>query len=452
MAESTQSRMAYLASINTTPNAYTSVVADSIYKVQDSELPYVAFVQTSDVNRKSEYLQAINRTLSAQAGPEGFEGNRMQYLLTLLRSGAKPLSKARTPFINNMIGIEDSSALEKVINAAYASNQEPIEWLSRYTGSLGPAVIKQPDTTTKFTKQIQTAFQYKDLGDARQAYSNAYFTAFGSYPAADLDKKFQDSFNAQEKVQNQPTTTAGKTQFAPIYDTKSKPVIDSKTKKQVVDSFGNKKFSKIKTDAAGVKQYTPITTGTSTQKGEGFTADEQKQHLADFLVTNFPEESWDEETLGGSAKSAFDALKAANTNNYDDAPDLATLSPIIKSLLKSTDADVSTTILKAYQDDARKKAGTRFMSIADLVSAGKDAKDIIDPLVRTVSQFLEKDVTVNDTFMKKVLNFQGADGKYRMMNDYELEQALISHPDYGKTSRAKNESVNLFQSLKGALS
>lgn len=89
------------------------------------------------------------------------------------------------------------------------------------------------------------------------------------------------------------------------------------------------------------------------------------------------------------------------------------------------------------------------MSIADSIAAGKDAKEIIDPLIKTVSQFLEKDVTLNDTFMKKILNFQGSDGKYRMMNDYELHQALIKHPDYGKTSTAKNESVNLFQSLKG---
>ena len=88
------------------------------------------------------------------------------------------------------------------------------------------------------------------------------------------------------------------------------------------------------------------------------------------------------------------------------------------SLLKSTDADVSTTILKSYQDDIRKKTGTRFMSIADSLAAGKDANEIIEPLLRTVSQFLEKDVTLNDTFMKKALNFQGADGKYRMMNDY----------------------------------
>lgn len=437
-----------LKTINTTPTAYTSVIAPSIYSSTDE---YLSFVQTSDVNRKSEFLQNINRKLSAQPGPEGFAGNRMQYFITLLRSGKKPLSKAKTPLAGGMLGIEDSAALEKTINAAYASNMEPIEWLSKYVQSIGPTVVKQPDTTTKFTKQIQTAFQYKDLGDARQAYSNAYFTAFAQYPTADLDKKFQDSYNAQEKLQNQPTTTAGKTEFAPIYDTKSKPVIDPKTKKQVVDKFGNKKFSRITTDAAGVKQYTPITTGTSTRMGEGFTAEEQKQQVADFLVSNFPEEAFDATTIGGTAKNAFDAFRAANTNNYGEAPDLATLSPLIKSLLKSTDADVSATILKKYQDDIRAKTAGRFMGIADSLNAGKDAKEIIEPLIKSVSQFLEKDVTVNDTFMKKILNFQGSDGKYRMMNDYELQQALIAHPDYGKTSTAKNEAVNLFQSLKGAL-
>ena len=48
MAESTQSRMAYLASINTTPTAYASVVGPSIYGSTD---PYLSFVQTPDPNR-----------------------------------------------------------------------------------------------------------------------------------------------------------------------------------------------------------------------------------------------------------------------------------------------------------------------------------------------------------------------------------------------------------------
>lgn len=436
--------MAVTDKINTTPTAYTSIIAPSIY---DSESQLLAFVQTSDVNRKSEFLQNINRQLSQQAGPPGFAGNQMQYLQTLLRV---KLSKAKTPIAGNMIGIEDSAALEKVINAAYASNMEPIEWLSNYNLSLTPDVVKQPDTTTRFTKQIQTAFQYKDLGDARQAYSNAYFTAYGQYPAADLDKKFQDSFNSQVKKQNQPTTTAGKTEYAPIYNTKSKPVIDPKTKKQVIDKFGNKKFSSIQT-VDGVKQYTPITTGTSTSQGDGFTAEEQKQQLADFLVANFPEESFDPANLGGLAKSAFDSLRATHTNNYDEAPDLAKLAPVIKSLIQSTDTNVSNEIMKKYQSDVRSRTASRFMGIADSLNAGNDANQVIEPLMRTLSTSLETDINNKDDLLIRLLNFQGSDGKYRLPNEYEIGQAVISDSRYGKTSTAKNEAVNLFQSFKNAI-
>lgn len=437
--------MAVTDKINTTPTAYTSIIAPSIY---NSESQLLAFVQTSDVNRKSEILQNINRELSRQEGPPGFAGNQMQYLQTLLR---QKLSKAKTPIAANMIGIEDSAALEKVINAAYASNMDPFTWLETYNLSLsGGKEIKQPDTTTRFTKQIQTALNYKDLGDARQAYSNAYFTAYGQYPAADLDKKFQDSFNSQVKKQNQPTTTAGKTEYAPIYDTKSKPVIDPKTKKQVIDKFGNKKFSSIKT-VDGVKQYTPTTTGISTSQGDGFTAEEQKQQLADFLVANFPEESFDPANLGGLAKSAYDSLRATNTNNYDEAPDLAKLSPVIKSLIQSTDTNVSNEIMKKYQSDVRSRTASRFMGIADSLNAGNDANEVIDPLMRTLSTSLETDINIKDPLLIKLLNFQGSDGKYRLPNEYEVGQAIISDSRYGKTSTAKNEAVNLFQSFKNAI-
>jgi hypothetical protein len=68
--------------------------------------------------------------------------------------------------------------------------------LSDYNSTLVAKGPKQQDTTTKYTKQIQTALQFKDLGDARQYYSDAYFAAYGKYPEAELDKKFQDSWNA----------------------------------------------------------------------------------------------------------------------------------------------------------------------------------------------------------------------------------------------------------------
>ena len=69
----------------------------------------------------------------------------------------------------------------------------------------------------------------------------------------------------------------------------------------------------------------------------------------------------------------------------------------------------------------------------------------------TASQFLESDVTVNDNLMKKILNFQGSDGKYRLPNDYELNQMLLNDSRYARTSTAKNESINTAQALTSRL-
>lgn len=91
------------------------------------------------------------------------------------------------------------------------------------------------------------------------------------------------------------------------------------------------------------------------------------------------------------------------------------------------------------------------MGVADYVKSGGDAKTIIDPLLKSLSANLESDITEKDKLAIKLLNFQGADGKFRLPNQYEIDQAVMADSRYGKTSKAKNEAVNLFQSLKGAL-
>lgn len=427
-------------------NSHTTAVPASPYASDDM---YLAFALASDPNRKAGLLQDINRSLSAQAAPEGFAGNMMEYLLTLMRS--RGISKSKTPITNNMVGIQDALALENVIKAAQASSLRPVEWLSRQLPDTGGAVKKKRDVSTQFTRQIQTAFQYLDLGDAREAYTDAYFVAHGYYPSKDLDTKFQTAWNNKEKNQNQPTTTKTTTEFAPVYDTKSNPVIDKKTKKQAVDKFGNKKYSKFAYDVNGERRYETVIKGTSTRQGLGFTDEEQDRLLAEFIVNNSPEEKWNAEDIRGAAKSIFNSLQSAHTNNYDTAPDLATLTPMIKSLLKSTDEKVSETIMKDYVDSIRAKTGSRFMSLSEVLAGGKDAIENVAPLLTNVSTYLEKDFTVDDPFIKQILNFQGSDGKYRMMNDYELDQAVKAHPAYAKTSKAKNESVNLYQTLKGQL-
>jgi hypothetical protein len=417
----------------------------SIYT--DPKNPYVFFAQATDPVRKAQALQDIARSLSAQPGPAGYQGSQLSYIQQLMRKSK--ISKSTTPL--GQIGLDESSALEKVILASIASNVDPLTFLEDYTTSLKPKTIAQPDTTTKYTKQIQSALQLKDLGDSRQAYSDAYFKAYGQFPPAELDKRFQEAWNNEVKKQLQPTTTEGKVEYAPIYDTKSKAVIDPKTKKQKVDKFGNKVFAKIKTNDEGVKQYKTITTGATTSRGEGFTAEEQTQFLADFLVENFPEASWTVEDIGGTAKTLYDSIKATALANYQDAPTLPEVSALIKNIMSSPDEKVQAEMYRQYTDELAKKSTGRFMAIQNLVQPGETASKYVDPLLKSLSNALETEITVKDQLAIKALNFKGEDGTYRLPNDFELNQMVMSDSRFDKTSGAINTAVNMAQTLKNAL-
>jgi hypothetical protein len=415
----------------------------------DQTDPLVLFAQTTDPVRKAGYLMDIRRKYSGKA-PGGYPGTEFDYIQALLRNAG--ISKSTTPIGGGMVGLEDSAALEKVILAGIASQQDPLTFLENYNASLKPKEgPKQPDTTTKYTKQIQTALQFKDLGDARQYYSDAYFAAFGQWPSADLDKKFQTSWNTQVKQQNQPTTTAGKTESAPIYDTKSKPVIDAKTKKQKVDKFGSKVFSKIKTNAEGVRQYKSVTTGTSTKQGEGFTEEEQTQFLADFLVDNFPESEWNVEDIGGTAKTIYDTFKAYHTGNYDAVPDFATLSPIIKNMMSTPDEKVQNEIYSQYISGIQEKTSNKFMALKNVVKPGETANKYIAPLLTELSNELETTIDVKDNLAIQMLNYKDEKGEFRLPNEFEKRQLIMNDKRYDSTSAAINTAVNMAQSLKNAL-
>lgn len=415
----------------------------------DQTDPLVLFAQTTDPVRKAGYLMDVRRKYSRPA-PGGYPGTEFDYIQALLRNAG--ISKSTTPIGGGMVGLEDSAALEKVILAGIASQQDPLTFLENYNASLKPKEgPKQPDTTTKYTKQIQTALQFKDLGDARQYYSDAYFAAFGQWPSADLDKKFQSSWNTQVKQQNQPTTTSGKTEYAPVYDTKSKPVIDPKTKKQKVDKFGNKEFSKIATNAEGVKRYTSVTKGTATSAGEGFTGEEQTKFLADFLVENFPEASWNVDDIGGTAKTIYDTFKAYHVGNYDAAPDFATLSPIIKNMMSNPDEKVQNEIYSQYISGIQEKASSKFMALKNVIKPGETANKYVAPLLEDLTNQLETNIDVKDSLAIQMLNYKDDKGEYRMPNEFEKRQLIMNDKRYDGTSAAINTAVNMAQSLKNAL-
>jgi hypothetical protein len=347
--------------------------------------------------------------------------------------------------------LTDPTALTNVINASVALNQDPFTFLENYNASVKGKEIAQPDTTTKFTKQVQSSLQLKDLGDARQQYSDAYFKAYGYFPTAELDTKFQQSWNAKAKRELQPTTTESKTEFAPIYNTKSKPVMDQATGKQKVDKFGNKVYSGIKTNAEGVKQYKTVVTGKTSAQGEGFTAEEQTQFLATFLSDNFPDAQWNVDDIGGAARTIYETIKSYHTSNYEDAPDFASVSPIIKNVLSTPDQKVQEEMFTQYVNGLQKKATGRFMSLQDLIQPGESANKYIDPVLKSLSTALETNITVKDPLAQQVLNFKGEDGKYRMPNDFELNNLVVNDKRNDATSTSINTAVNMAQTLRNAL-
>jgi hypothetical protein len=412
--------------------------------------PYLPYLNAPDATAKAIELQNLKRMLSSQAAPTGVkETNMFDYWQSLAR--ATGFSKAKTPI--GVIGPGDDSAMATIIGLAAANNADPIPYLQtlkNYGVGAKPGP-KQIDTTTKYNKQVSTALQLKDITDARSDFNDAYFAAFGLAATKDLDDKFVTQWNNTAKEQKPTTTTNQTTSFAPLYDKKSKPVIDPKTKKQKIDKFGSPVFSKPLKNKEGIDQFRTINKTDTITSGEGFTAEEQEQFVADFLVKNFPNEKFTAENLGGAAKSIYDDLVGASTKNYATAPDFGTLAPVIKDILSTTDQNVAQEKIKQYKTTIRNQVAAKYMGIADYVNAGEDAEKYVKPLMQSLSNALERDVTEKDPILKQALNFKGDDGKYRLPNDWEMTKLIMSDAGYGKTSTAINESVNMFQSLKSKL-
>ena len=437
-----------------TPTAFASmsnaIVSGMPANMYDARNPYLPYLNAPDATAKAIELQNLKRMLSAQAAPTGAkETNMFDYWQSLAR--ATGFSKAKTPI--GVIGPGDDSAMATIIGLAAANNADPITYLQtlKAYGVGAKPGPKQPDTTTKYNKQVSTALQLKDITEARLEFGNAYFTAFGVAPTGDLDKKFTNQWNSTIKAQAPTTTSSTVTSFAPVWDKKSKPVIDPKTKKQKIDKFGNPEYSKQLRNPDGVLQYQAINKTSTTTTGEGFNAEEQQQFLADFLIKNFPQESFNVENLGGAAKAIYDDLVGTNVKNYSKAPDFASLAPVIKDILGTTEQNVAEEKIRQYKVTIRNQAAAKYMGIADYVNAGEDAEKYVKPLMQSLSNALERDVTEADPLLKQALNFKGDDGKYRLPNDWEMTKLIMSDPGYGKTSTAINEAVNLTQGLRSKL-
>lgn len=443
----------YYAKKASTQTAYQSMNEGGIgQNIYGPDNPYVGYIQQSDSAGKALAFQKLYRGLIATSDmvPAGSPyKNNFQYLQALLRKSN--LSSAKTPLGVLDAEGKDQNALSKALQNAIGLNLPINQYLQMIidTGAGVPGKgAKKVDTSTKYSKQVTSALQLKDENEARMMFEDAFFKAYGMNPSAELSSAFGKAWNTEAKAQVAPTTTSYVTTYNKVYD-KTKPIIDPKTKKPKLDADGKPMYQQKSVD--GVLQWEPVTRQTTVATGEGFTEEEQNNFLANFLVSNFPDAEFDSQTVGGAARSIYDSIVGLHRNNYSAIPSFEAVAGTIKGMLSKTDAAVAKEVFDQYSRKVRDSIKTRFMSLSDWIDEGNDASEKIKPLLDTASQFLESDITIDDDLSKKLLNFQGSDGKYRLPNDYELQQLLLNDSRYARTSTAKNESVNAFQTLANRL-
>lgn len=426
--------------------------------------PYVKYLTAS--GDPVAAAREFNRLYAGLAGTAASAGskfnNSWEELQTLLRANKYSNGKSAIGIVDSA----DRTGLAKAIQDSLAMGQtDVIQFLGALSasGGRGNTAIKQPDTTKKFNTQVTRALQMKDLGDATRALTDAYMLAFTTAPTQEMIADFQNKWNAEVKAQTPSVTSEAVTKYVPVSD-KSQPIFDKtkpvlgkngKPKKdskgniiyqQKLDKDGNPMFKQLK-NKEGVLQYEAITSTKTATPGEGFTAEEQQAFMANYIATNYPSEQWNLDTIGGAAKNIYDAIAEVNRNNYENVPTFQEIAPLITQIIGTGNSQVASELLQKYVDTTRSKTAKRFMSLADDIAAGNDAKPIIDRYSNVASSTLETTVGIDDPLMLSILNYKDDKGNFRLPNDYELSTMLMNDPRRARTSAAKNEAVNMAQSL-----
>jgi hypothetical protein len=289
-----------------------------------------------------------------------------------------------------------------------------------------------------------------DIGDATKKFTDEFFLAYGVLPNNDSIQAFRKAWNAEVRTQRATTATETVTKMAKVYDKNSEPVIDKKTGKQKLDKFGQPMYKSQLKNAEGVLQYKPMIGQDTLTMGQGFTAEEQSEFMADYLVANFPEIA-DAEDLGGAARTIYDAVVKLDQDNYREVSNFASVAPVIKEVIGSGRPEVAQEYLKQYTDRVRKDSATRYMAIAKNLAEGQNVADLAKPLMDEASAVLETSVDIKDPLIVQMLNFQAPNGEYRLPNEFEKKQLLMKDSRMQRTSTAINSAVNVAQTLRSRL-
>lgn len=304
----------------------------------------------------------------------------------------KGFSKGKSDI--GLVDIDDIKGLRELVFNSSATGIDYMSYLDKYKGA-GTAA-----GGPTFSKQIATALQYKDATDAAAALNDAYFQTYNTYPSAKVISDFKTAFNKRAELEAATTTTT------------------------------------TTTSGAGTGAV------TSKQKvltsGQGFTAQEQQQFMADYLAKNFNVKGV--EGLGGRVRSLYLDITNAYKANNQPVPAFQSIAPVIKDIIGTGDETSAKQKLENAKQKLRDIVARQYIGIADALQAGNDYADYAQPYANTLSTIWEKNVDINDKAMKEVLNYN--DGKtYRAMNAKELEQYAKSHSNYKTTSAALRDAA-----------
>ncbi len=321
----------------------------------------------------------------------GFE-NKLDYIQALLRGSG--VSKDTTP--RGVIGNDDTKAMQEVSRISLQNGIPFLDTLKELYAN------KNLNNTVKFSKNIATSIKLLDLTDAKSQLSNAYYQAFGAYPAQAQIQDFQKLWNKEAERQKAQTVTTSTTKG-------------------------------------------DVTTSLSKSMGEGFTEQEQQQFLANYLVKNFDVATT--ENLGGQAKGLYDQIVGVHRNNLLAEPDLPAVANVIKDVLRSADDTVATQKLNDYFSKQRRVASTQYLGVQNQLLAGDDVMTYISPLQEVFRKSFGRTVANNDPLIIKALNYKDDKGNYRPMNEIELNNLIMNDPRYATSPMAISQAASMADRL-----
>jgi len=335
-----------------------------------------------------------NNRADTRSQPPGFV-NQLDYIQALLRESG--LSADTTP--RGTLGNKDVDAIQSVSRIALQNGTD-------FLTQLKDLYANKNRTIPSFSKNISTAIRLIDNGDAKSTLSNAYYQAFGAFPSQTQIDDFMNLYNAEAEKQKSMSTTTSST-------------------------------------TGGVTRSNTVT------GDEGFTTKEQEQFLANYLSKNFDVAT--SAGLGGTAKTIYDNILATHRNNFLAEPDFKDVSSLIANIIGQGDDKVSTQMLTDYQNQQRRVASKQYLGLQAELLAGEDVATYSKPILAFLQKVSGRNVSPDDKFIKNALNFKDEKGNYRLMNEYEMNQAWLNDPRSATSPASINQAVLVGSLIKQKL-